>query len=104
MRDLMAACLFTMYYIPKHTFRGDNFSGESQMAPSPKALAGLGVAAALGLNSLRFQAPLAPGGPLCRAGAEGALDGLEIAFKGGQTGGLDLYVNALRGWASERAA
>ncbi len=55
------------------------------------------VALALGLTSLRFKAPLAPGGPLCRAGADGPLDGLEVAFKGGQTGSLDLYVRALRG-------
>ncbi len=40
--------------------------------------------------------PLAPGSPLCRGNAPGrALDGLEIALKGGQGGG-PAYFNQVR--------
>ncbi len=40
-----------------------------------------------GISSLTLATPLAPGSPLCRSHAPGcALDGLEIALKGGQVG------------------
>jgi len=45
-------------------------------------------------------APLAPGSPLCRAYAEGAHDGLEIAFKGGQMGRPDFFSAARGGVAN----
>ncbi len=42
----------------------------------------------LGLSALTLAMPLAPGSPLCRGHAPGrALDGLEIALKGGQVSG-----------------
>jgi len=42
----------------------------------------------LGLSALTLAMPLAPGSPLCRGHAPGrALDGLEIALKGGQGSG-----------------
>jgi uncharacterized protein YgbK (DUF1537 family) len=45
----------------------------------------------LGLFALRAIARLVPGAPLCRASADGAMDGLEIVLKGGQRGGLDFF-------------
>ncbi len=49
----------------------------------------------LGLHALTFAAPLAPGSPLCRAhGDSAALDGLEIALKGGQMGQEDFFLRA----------
>ncbi len=58
------------------------------------------AARALGLHALTMRAPLAPGSPLCTAHARDArLDGLEIALKGGQVGGLDYFLAALRGSA-----
>jgi uncharacterized protein YgbK (DUF1537 family) len=46
----------------------------------------------LELDALTFAAPLAPGVPLCRAHAPGsALDGLELALKGGQIGPADFF-------------
>jgi uncharacterized protein YgbK (DUF1537 family) len=45
-------------------------------------------------------APLAPGAPLCRAHAgpdAGAVDGLELSFKGGQVGRADFFERLLRG-------
>ncbi len=46
----------------------------------------------LGLHALTFAAPLVPGVPLCRAHAPGsALDGLELALKGGQIGPPDFF-------------
>ncbi|TCK30901.1 uncharacterized protein YgbK (DUF1537 family) [Ancylobacter aquaticus] len=54
---------------------------------------------ALGIYAVTALAPLAPGSPLCRAHAEGAHDGLEIAFKGGQMGRPDFF-SAARGGAA----
>jgi uncharacterized protein YgbK (DUF1537 family) len=46
----------------------------------------------LDLDALTFAAPLVPGVPLCRAHAPGsALDGLELALKGGQIGPPDFF-------------
>ena len=56
------------------------------------------VAAALGIEALEMVAPLAPGGPLCRAYAPGSpFHALEIAFKGGQVGKPDFFATALHG-------
>ena len=53
---------------------------------------------ALGVESLEMLATLAPGAPLCRAGAPGLpADGIEIVFKGGQVGAPELFGTALRG-------
>ena len=55
------------------------------------------VTAQLGLHALTFAAPLQPGVPLCRAySAEPALDGLELALKGGQIGPPDFFGQVLR--------
>ncbi|HEV2325258.1 MAG TPA: four-carbon acid sugar kinase family protein [Terracidiphilus sp.] len=52
----------------------------------------------LGLKALTFAAPLAPGGPLCRAHAPGSpLDGLEIVLKGGQVGADDFFAQVRDG-------
>lgn len=48
-------------------------------------------------DALTVAARLAPGAPLCRLHATGALDGLEIALKGGQMGGVDFFEQARRG-------
>ena len=62
------------------------------------------VAAALGIEALEMVAPLAPGGPLCRAYAPGGeFDGIEIAFKGGQVGRPDYFATALNGEVAARA-
>lgn len=46
----------------------------------------------LGLDALEIVAPIAPGGPLCRAVAPGrAIDGLEITLKGGQVGHREFF-------------
>ena len=46
----------------------------------------------LGLNALETLAPLSPGAPLCRGYSDDpAVDGLEIALKGGQMGGPDYF-------------
>ncbi len=56
------------------------------------------VAAALGIEALEMIAPLAPGGPLCRAYApQSPFHDLEIAFKGGQVGKRDFFATALNG-------
>jgi uncharacterized protein YgbK (DUF1537 family) len=56
------------------------------------------IARALGIEALEMAAPLAPGSPLCRARSEDSrVDGLEIAFKGGQVGREDYFGRALRG-------
>ncbi len=53
---------------------------------------------ALGIESLRMIAPLAPGAPLCRAeGAGLPMSDLEIAFKGGQVGAPDFFGAVQRG-------
>ena len=50
----------------------------------------------LDIAALEVVAPLAPGGPLCRASGQ-AFDGLEIVLKGGQVGKADFYGTVLRG-------
>jgi uncharacterized protein YgbK (DUF1537 family) len=53
------------------------------------------VARELGISSLRFIGPLAPGAPWCRvASTRPAIDGAAFAFKGGQVGHADLLVVA----------
>jgi uncharacterized protein YgbK (DUF1537 family) len=50
------------------------------------------VARDLGVRSLEFVAPIAPGSPLCRMHAPGAAaHGREICFKGGQVGKADFF-------------
>lgn len=50
------------------------------------------AASRLGIDALTAIAPLSPGVPLCRAhSTDAAIDGLEIALKGGQTGGPDFF-------------
>jgi uncharacterized protein YgbK (DUF1537 family) len=50
------------------------------------------AASRLGIDALTAFAPLAPGAPLCRAhSTDRAIDGLEIALKGGQTGTPDFF-------------
>lgn len=47
---------------------------------------------ALGVEALSAAAPLAPGAPLCRVhSADAALDGVEVALKGGQMGAADFF-------------
>ncbi len=56
------------------------------------------VAQQLELVALEMLAPVAPGGPLCRAHARAPrMDGLEIALKGGQLGQVDYFGRLLRG-------
>jgi len=56
------------------------------------------VAEALGIEALEMAGPLAPGVPLCLArSADPAIDGIEIAFKGGQVGGEDFFHRLLSG-------
>lgn len=58
---------------------------------------GLDVARALGIVSLEFLAPLAPGGPWCRAAAPGrAADTRAFLFKGGQVGRDAILLDAAR--------
>ncbi|AMA56854.1 four-carbon acid sugar kinase family protein [Bradyrhizobium sp. CCGE-LA001] len=55
------------------------------------------AASRLGIDALSAVAPLSPGVPLCRAHSpDAAIDGLEIALKGGQTGAPDFFT-AVRG-------
>jgi len=62
------------------------------------------VAATLGIQALEMIAPLAPGGPLCRAYApDSPFDGIEIAFKGGQVGRPDYFATALHGAGTAQA-
>jgi 3-oxoisoapionate kinase len=59
------------------------------------------VARALGIESLQMIGPLEPGAPLCRASSsDAAVDGIEIAFKGGQVGHDDFFSTLLRGQPS----
>lgn len=58
----------------------------------------------LGVYALTAVAPLAPGAPLCRAhadapaeGSRSALEGLELALKGGQVGDPDFFLAAKNG-------
>jgi len=56
------------------------------------------VAEALSIEALEVAGPLAAGVPLCIArSADRAIDGLEIAFKGGQVGGEDFFQRLLNG-------
>jgi len=56
------------------------------------------AARALGVEALEFEAPIAPGAPLCRVHAPGhPADGREIVFKGGQNGRDDFFISALHG-------
>jgi uncharacterized protein YgbK (DUF1537 family) len=53
---------------------------------------------AIGAEALEIAAPLAPGSPLMRLRSQDARhDGLEIALKGGQMGGPDLFLRAAAG-------
>lgn len=54
------------------------------------------VARALGVEALEVVAPTAPGSPMCRIYGAG-LDGVEMAFKGGQVGKVDFFVNIKTG-------
>jgi 3-oxoisoapionate kinase len=50
------------------------------------------VAHQLGISALEILGPISPGAPLCRAtSAHRHIDGLQIAFKGGQNGGIDYF-------------
>jgi uncharacterized protein YgbK (DUF1537 family) len=52
----------------------------------------------VGIEVLEVVMPLAPGAPLCRASSgHAAVDGLEIALKGGQIGRPDFFGSVLRG-------
>lgn len=53
------------------------------------------VLARLPIEALEATTPLAPGSPICRAYSDvPAYDGLELALKGGQVGGPDLFTRA----------
>ena len=45
----------------------------------------------LGIYALSALAPTIPGAAICRAHAEGSMDGLELALKGGQMGSQDYF-------------
>lgn len=46
----------------------------------------------LDIHALTLAAPLAPGGPLCRASSPNPdLDGMQIVLKGGQVGGEQFF-------------
>jgi 3-oxoisoapionate kinase len=51
----------------------------------------------LGLTALELRTPLAPGSPLCRAYAEGELNGIELAMKGGQHGQPNYFESVRKG-------
>jgi uncharacterized protein YgbK (DUF1537 family) len=52
----------------------------------------------LGIEALTYAAKLSPGVPLCRGHAsDPAMDGLELALKGGQVGAEDFFELVLRG-------
>lgn len=58
------------------------------------------VTQVLAPDALEIRARLAPGAPLCRVLSSAPhLQGLEIALKGGQMGGVDYFVKALEGTA-----
>lgn len=62
------------------------------------------VAGALGVYALSIAAPLAPGGPLCRAWSDDARrDGLQIVLKGGQIGGRSFFGDVLAGGGTPAA-
>jgi uncharacterized protein YgbK (DUF1537 family) len=52
---------------------------------------------AMGIYALTAIAPLAEGAPLCRASSDRKHARIEIALKGGQVGGADLFCHARRG-------
>lgn len=55
------------------------------------------AARALGIESLAYLAPFAPGAPWCRASApDSPADGLAVNFKGGQVGAPDYFTAATR--------
>ena len=54
------------------------------------------VCEALGIYALEAVAPTIPGAAICRARANGPMDGLEIALKGGQMGSPDYF-----GWVRD---
>lgn len=59
------------------------------------------VGSHLGIRALTLSAGLAPGVPLCRVWSDDARrDGLEVALKGGQLGGIDFYGRARSGRSS----
>jgi uncharacterized protein YgbK (DUF1537 family) len=61
------------------------------------------VARHLGISSLRFIGPLAPGAPWCRVtSTRSAVDGAAFAFKGGQVGRDEFFI-AARDWRSNPA-
>jgi uncharacterized protein YgbK (DUF1537 family) len=52
----------------------------------------------MGIEALEVKAPFAPAMPVSRAHAAGTpLDGLEVVFKGGQTGKVDFFEGVRRG-------
>jgi uncharacterized protein YgbK (DUF1537 family) len=56
------------------------------------------VARELGIEALEVLTPIAPGSPLCRVyAADGRLDGMEMLFKGGQVGKIDMFGSVLQG-------
>lgn len=56
------------------------------------------AARAMDITALETVTPMAPGSPLCRAIAPTApIDGLEILFKGGQVGKIDLFGSVRKG-------
>lgn len=58
------------------------------------------TALSMGIYALEFVTSIAPGAPLCRASAHhAAVDGLEIAFKGGQNGQEDYFMRLAQGGA-----
>ncbi|SMX51147.1 four-carbon acid sugar kinase family protein [Actibacterium lipolyticum] len=54
------------------------------------------VCKALGIDALTALAPTIPGAAICRAHADGPMDGLTLALKGGQMGSRDYF-----GWVQE---
>lgn len=60
------------------------------------------VCTELGIYALSALAPTIPGASICRAHAEGPMDGLQLALKGGQMGSTD-YFNWVRDGGGVRA-
>lgn len=57
------------------------------------------AARAMGVTSLKMVAALSRGAPLCRVASDGsAMDGLEMAFKGGQVGRSEFFINLVHGF------
>lgn len=57
------------------------------------------VGSHLGIRALTLAAGMAPGVPLCRVWSDNLKrDGLEVALKGGQLGGIDFYGRVRFGW------